>query len=207
MPFTALSRPFDSTRQSRPHAARSRGNATSENPSLSTRRAAGIRRGMLRIWAEFAPPLPFGVGGPITWALWRKLTCRATSRRVTCARTIPATEFSSAIAKAGMPESAANSAYSSACDPPVRKVKLDVMLSSVNAMGHYIHVLFSCGVRKCPGLNIVQTKVASLNSGTTQGSRLTPRVGANRIAGNSGCLGRRPKNGLFVTSAVGETRV
>jgi hypothetical protein len=59
------------------------------------------------------------------------------------ARTTPATEFTSAIAMASMPRRAARRAYSSGCEPPVRKVKLEVMESSANPMSPYIHVLFS----------------------------------------------------------------
>ena len=41
-----------------------------------------------------------------------------------------------------MPRLAARWTYSSGCDAPVRKVKLEVMQSSANMIPEYIHVLF-----------------------------------------------------------------
>ena len=81
------------------------------NPSRITNRAAGISR-------SFGPP------------------SRAISRALVCARTMPATELTSATANPSIPSSAARSMYSSGWDAPVRKVKLLSAPSSVKAMGY-----------------------------------------------------------------------
>jgi hypothetical protein len=52
VPFSARRRPVEMSRQSRPQAARSRGRAVAVKPSRRTMRAAGIRRGAVRIEAD-----------------------------------------------------------------------------------------------------------------------------------------------------------
>ena len=54
--------------------------------------------------------------------------------RLVCARTMPATEFTSAIAIAVIPSSTQRRTYSSGCEAPVRKVKFEVAESSTKAM-------------------------------------------------------------------------
>jgi uncharacterized protein YggT (Ycf19 family) len=69
------------------------------------------------------------------------------------ARTTPATEFTSAMAMASSPRSAARRAYSSGCEPPVRKVKFEVMESSANPMGRSIFTF--CSHLESPGTGSV----------------------------------------------------
>ena len=94
--------PSVSSRQSRPQPARSRGSAVTSSPSARQSRAAGRSRGT-------AAP------------------ARAASLSSWWARTRPATELRSAMAKAGRPSSVARSAYSCGWLPPVRKLKFEVI--------------------------------------------------------------------------------
>ena len=77
-----------------------------------------------------------GAGGPMgvlaASQSSRSCTCRLMVRASVWARTMPATELSSAIAMARIPSSAARAMYSSGWDAPVRKVKFEVIDSSVN---------------------------------------------------------------------------
>ena len=135
LPFSVLSRPFVINRQRCAQPVRLAASAVISIPSRNTSRAAGINRGTLVISMPCGI-CPSGAGGPMgpssASASVRSLTCRAISRALVHARTIPATEFSSAIAMADRPVRAARSIYSSGWEAPVRKVKFDVILSSAN---------------------------------------------------------------------------
>ena len=133
-PFWARSRPREIRRQSRPHPARVSASRVSSIPSSSNRiRAPATSRGTVQTRGG---GLPSGAGGPISPCsaskAARAATRRAMSRACAWARTIPATEFTSAIASTGMSSSAARSTYSSGWDAPVRNVKLDMAQSSAN---------------------------------------------------------------------------
>ena len=95
-------------------------------------------------WGFFCHP-GTGAGGPIRFAESLSSICRRISRARVWARTMPATEFSSAIAMALIPRRAARSTYSSGCDPPVKKVKFEVISSSENAKISFSLVQISRG--------------------------------------------------------------
>ena len=146
-PFTARSLPVDNNRHRLAHPLRSRGRAVISTPSANTNRLAGSRRGMWSIGARGAGGIWSGRGGPIgsfAAALASSISS-AILRNSDQARTTPATEFSSAIAIASTPSSAARRAYSSGWEPPVRKVKFDVMESSANHMTKSIFTFCSHG--------------------------------------------------------------
>ena len=88
-------------------------------------------------------------GGPIKpLALsndFRSATKRLISRARVCALTIPATEFSSAIATADRPRNAARSIYSSGCEPPLRKEKFEQAWSSAQGSFKFF-VLITLGL-------------------------------------------------------------
>ncbi len=75
---------------------------------------------------------------PVTLRGPMPLDSRRISRSRTCARTMPASEFRSAMAMAERPSAAARSTISSGWLAPVRKVKLVVAASSTCVIVPYL---------------------------------------------------------------------
>ena len=131
-PFLLLKRPFEINLQIVFQPSWVRIIEVTLTPSSKIKRAAGIKRGTFSTSIKLYFFRCLGVGGPKDSVRWRSETVCLIFSPYVCARTIPATELTSAIAIAFRPKKAPRSIYSSGCDAPCRKLKFDVIDSSEN---------------------------------------------------------------------------